>query len=81
MDDTNLEMPQMRTTNLQSLVDFQKMVFIYNAVNDGWTVKQLLDGRYEFRKRDRTVTSDTCLDTYLRGFIKYYRELQNTNRK
>lgn len=29
---------------------FQKMVFIYNAVMNGWTVKQLDDGRYEFTK-------------------------------
>jgi hypothetical protein len=52
------------------------MVFIYNAVNDGWTAKVLPDGRYEFRKQDQMVTSDQCLDGYLKNFISYYMKLK-----
>ena len=61
--------------DLESMVDYQKMVFIYNAVNDGWGVKLLPDGRYEFRRKDERVTSDECLDTYLQQFIKFYTSL------
>ena len=63
----------MKSPNLASLVDFQKMVFIYNAVNDGWTVKLLSDGRYEFRRKNVRVTSDEdeCLDSYLNKFIQF----------
>lgn len=71
-----MDIPRMRPPNLNSMVDFQKMVFIYNAVNDGWTVKVLTDGRYEFRRRDQTITSDQCLDDYLKRFIEYYVKLK-----
>jgi len=73
--------PQMGPVNLDSLVDFQTMVFIYNAINDGWTVKKLASpsserNRYEFRKNDHRVTSEDCLDEYLQKFVQYYREIK-----
>jgi hypothetical protein len=68
----------MRPPDLNSMVDFQKMVFIYNAVNDGWTVKLMTDGRYEFRKQEQRMTSDQCLDEYLKKFIEYYTKLKTT---
>lgn len=68
--------PRMTSPNLNSMVDFQKMVFLYNAVNDGWTVKLLPDGRYEFRRKEERVTSDEYLDGYLKKFIEYYVKLQ-----
>ena len=68
--------PTMKAPDLESMVDFQKMVFIYNAVNDGWVVKLLPDGRYEFRRKDERVTSDEYLDGYLKKFIEYYLTLQ-----
>lgn len=71
------DIPRMRPPDLNSMVDFQKMVFLYNAVNDGWTVKLLPDGRYEFRKVDRMVTSDQCMDNYLKDFINYYMKLKS----
>tara|TARA_R100001163_G_C5059280_1_gene195955 strand:+ start:551 stop:829 length:279 start_codon:yes stop_codon:yes gene_type:complete len=67
---------RMRPPTINSMVDFQKMVFIYNAVNDGWTVKVLPDGRYEFRKLEKRITSDQCLDEYLKKFIGYYMKLK-----
>lgn len=75
-----IDAPRMRPPDLNSMVDFQKMVFIYNAVNDGWTVKLLSDGRYEFCKNEQRLTSDQCLDDYLKRFIGYYMKLrQNKN--
>ena len=65
------DQPRMKIPKLDSVVDFQKMVFIYNAVNDGWTTSILPDGRYEFKKQDQRLTSDQCLDEYLKNFIQY----------
>ena len=70
------ELPRMRPPDLNSMVDFQKMVFIYNAVNDGWNVKLMTDGRYEFKKHEQRITSDQCLDEYLKNFIEYYTKLR-----
>ena len=69
--------PKMGSPNVSTMVDFQKMVFIYNAVNDGWAVKLLDDGRYEFRKKDIRFTSDECLDGYLKDFIRFYMKLKS----
>jgi len=73
----------MGPVSLESLVDFQSMVFIYNAINDGWTVKKISESegnlaknRYEFRKNDHRVTSEECLDEYLQKFVQYYREIK-----
>lgn len=71
------EPPKMTSPNLSSMVDFQKMVFIFGAVNDGWTTRLLDDGRYEFRKQDTKYTSDECLDGYLKDFIKFYLTLKS----
>jgi len=70
------EIPKMRAPDLSSMVDFQKMVFIYNAVNDGWNVKLLPTGNYEFTKNDHKVTSDICMDDYLKDFIRFYMQLK-----
>ena len=72
--------PQMGPVSLESLVDFQTMVFIYNAINDGWTVKKIPSTnskrRYEFRKNDQKVYSENCLDDYLKRFVDYYKEIK-----
>ena len=80
---SQLRKPQMGPVSLESLVDFQSMVFIYNAINDGWTVKKIprsnsnsTRNRYEFRKDDHRVTSEECLDEYLQKFVQYYREIK-----
>ena len=58
-----------------NILTFQKMIFIYNAITDGWTVRMLEDGRFEFQKERQKVTSDVCMDSYLQNFIKYYMKI------
>jgi len=58
--------------SIDSLVKMQEMLFIYNAILDGWKVRRLEDGRFEFQKDRHLVTSDVCLDNYLREFVDYY---------
>ena len=64
---------------INSLLKMQEMLFIYNAIMDGWTVKSLDNGRFEFQKERHKVTSDVCLDGYLRDFVNYYLTLQALN--
>ena len=48
----------------------QKMVFIFNAVNDGWTVKKLDVDKYEFNMYTEKIKKEIVLDDYLKKFIK-----------
>lgn len=50
--------------------EVQKMVFIFNAVNDGWTVKKLDIGKYEFLMDKEKIKKEIILDDYLKKFIK-----------
>lgn len=62
---------------INSLVKMQEMLFIYNAILDGWSVQRLNDGRFEFKKERQCVTSDVCLDNYLKEFVDYYLQIQS----
>jgi hypothetical protein len=46
---------------------FQKMVFIYNALQDGWVVKKK-DNVYIFTKKHENK-KEVYLDTFLNNFI------------
>jgi hypothetical protein len=45
----------------------QKMIFVFNAVLSGWTVRMVDDDKFEF-KRDRE-NQEVNLDNYLKNFI------------
>lgn len=64
--------PNVATQDVESILKLQEMIFIYNAIKDGWTVRMLEDGRFEFQKERKKITSDVCMDSYLQNFIKYY---------
>ena len=49
------------------ITNYYKMMFIYNAINTGWTVKLLANNRYEFT-RDNS-DSEYLLETQLSDFI------------
>jgi hypothetical protein len=46
---------------------FQKMLFLYNAINDGWTIKKKNES-YIFQK-DHEGKKEVFLDTYLTTFM------------
>ena len=50
------------------LLQFQKMGFIYNAIENGWTVKKR-DNKYVFTK-NKKGEKEVFLDTYLRQFLE-----------
>jgi len=60
-----------------NLLECQKAVFIYNAVNSGWTVKMLNNGKYEFEKELSEVKKEVYLEDYLKKFILYNLNIDN----
>ena len=50
------------------LLQFQKMAFIYNAIQSGWTVKLNQDS-YIFTKKHEGK-KEIFLDTYMKSFIE-----------
>jgi len=51
--------------------DIRKMVFVFNALNDGWTVKKIDNDKYEFLKDKEHMKEEIVLEDYLKNFIKY----------
>lgn len=68
IDDFFLEGQQEELYNW-NFMDFQKMIFIYRAVQNGWTVKQLRNGKYEFHTN--LLTREVYLEDYLKKFILF----------
>jgi len=65
METINFNTPQNIEINY---INFQKMTFIYNAIQNGWEVK-LKDDKYIFSKKHEGK-KEIFLDTYLKKFIE-----------
>lgn len=63
--DLNIKVPPDLNVDL---VQLQKMAFIYNALEKGWTVKKI-DNQYIFYKKHEGK-KEVYLDTYLQNFIE-----------
>lgn len=55
----------------------QKMIFIYNALLKGWTVKMLEDNKFEFLKDNESIKKEVDLSDYLRKFIQFNLNIDN----
>jgi len=51
--------------------DIQKMVFIFNALNDGWSVKKIDNDRFEFIKDNEQIKKEVILEDCIKKYIKY----------
>jgi len=51
-------------------LEFTKMKLIYNAIQNGWTVRKLEDGRYEFVKELQKITTDVNASTFLQDVFQ-----------
>jgi len=56
--------------NQLNMVTIQKMIFIYNAINTGWTVRKIKENKYEFKKPKKKIIRNFKLDNYLKEFIR-----------
>ena len=51
--------------------DIQKMLFIINALNDGWAVKKIDNDKYEFLKDNEKLKKEIILEDCIKKYIKY----------
>lgn len=72
----------MNTVNNSSMnpdmINLQKMVFIYNSVMAGWTVRKIDNNNFEFvKKTNSNIKKEINLETYLKKFINYNLTIDN----
>jgi hypothetical protein len=60
LDETNIDYTQI-----------QKMILIFNALNDGWTVKKIDIDKFEFIKDNEHIKKEVILEDYIKKYIKY----------
>ena len=62
----------MESTN-ERLIDYkdiQKMIFIFNALNDGWIVKKIQRDKYEFTKDNESIQKEIILEDFIKKYLK-----------
>lgn len=59
--------------------DIQKMIFIYNALHDGWTVKKIDIDKFELLKDTEKIKKEIVLDECIKKYI-HYKITPNLNR-
>ena len=59
-------------------INMQKMIFIYNSVMSGWTVKKIDNNNFEFTKKTNSnIKREINLEDYLKKFINYNLTIEN----
>lgn len=53
------------------------MVFIYRALDDGWTVKKISDEKYEFKKPLQDITEEVTSDDFTSNFLRQFTSVDN----
>ena len=60
--------------NKIEIIDLQKMIFIYNALEKGWSIKKIKDDKFEFKKPknseiielDHFIENNLNIDNYIK---------------
>jgi len=62
--------------------EIQKMIFVYNSILSGWTVKKLENNKFEFTKNinDENQRQEIALEDYVKNFIKYNLNINNISK-
>jgi len=58
-------------------ITLQKMIFVYNAVLKGWTVRMIEKDKFEFIKDNELIKREVDLSDYVRKFIEYNMSIDN----
>jgi adenosyl cobinamide kinase/adenosyl cobinamide phosphate guanylyltransferase len=56
-----------------SAKELQKMIFIYNALDDGWTVRKINSHKYELLKDNeekKEIILEDCIVKYIKDDVK-----------
>jgi hypothetical protein len=57
------------------IIYLQKMIFVFNAILSGWTVKILEHNTFEFTKD--STNQEVNLDTYIKDFVEKNLNINN----
>tara|TARA_Y100001970_G_C13589874_1_gene534997 strand:+ start:135 stop:347 length:213 start_codon:yes stop_codon:yes gene_type:complete len=49
--------------------ELKKVLFIYNALNDGWTVKKTKENIFTFTKNHEEASKEIYADGYVKDFL------------
>jgi hypothetical protein len=47
-------------------ITVQKMIFVFNSLNDGWTVRKIEDNKFEFIKDKGRIKKEILLDEFIK---------------
>ena len=47
-----------------------KMIFIYNAILNGWSVKFMEGNKFEFTSNDKKIRKEFIADNFIKEFIE-----------
>jgi hypothetical protein len=50
---------------------FKKMALLFNAIEDGWTVKKLETDKFEFIKDKERIKKEVILEDCIKEYVKY----------
>jgi len=50
--------------------NIQKMVFIYKALHDGWTIKKIENDKYELTKENDKLKKEVNLEECIKNYVK-----------
>lgn len=68
---------ELKKTKEEEKIKYYKMLIIFNAIQDGWTVKKC-NGIYKFHKRNEDrdeMLQESHIDTFLRESVDYLSNL------
>jgi len=81
MSEININIKNIEGTNYNIKIEnikFQKMLFLFNAINDGWSIKKRKDS-YIFTK-NHEGKKEVFEDSYLHTFMKNNFDLNNIDK-
>ena len=52
------------------LNQIQKMIFVFNALNDGWTIRKISNDKFEFLKDNEHIKKEIILEEYIKKYLR-----------
>lgn len=68
MEDSNRNNTSFQSTSTINYNLIQQMVFLCNALNDGWSIKKLSNNSYEFIKdKDKLIKKEIDIEEFIKN--------------
>lgn len=68
MEETSKNISSFQTSSNVNYNLIQKMVFLCNALNDGWSIKKLSNNSYEFIKnKDKLIKKEIDIEEFIKN--------------